>query len=91
VENLSASIRVHPRLNQLFQPPILTQLFDQFLDLLRLAFVREQHRVVGLDQNGIAQADHGDGRAGLCFGAIMPQPTTKINFFSQLRKLLIDF
>jgi hypothetical protein len=36
-----ATGRVHPWLNQLFQPRILAQLFDQFFDLLRLAFVRE--------------------------------------------------
>ena len=36
--------RLHPCnscLNQLLQLHVLTQLFDQFLDLLRLAFVRE--------------------------------------------------
>ena len=41
---------------------------DQFLYFLGLAFVREQRRVVGLDQNGVAQADNGDGRAPV-FGA----------------------
>ena len=49
--------------NQFLQLRILAQFPDQFLDLLRLAFVRQQHRVVGLHQNGIAQADHGNGRA----------------------------
>ena len=40
---------------------------DEFLDFLRLAFVREQRGVVGLDEDGVAQADDGDGRA--VFGA----------------------
>jgi len=41
----------HPQLNQLLQPRVLTEFADQFLDLLRLAFVRQQHCVVGLHQN----------------------------------------
>jgi hypothetical protein len=37
--------------NQLLQLRIFAEPADQFLDLLRLAFVREQHRVVRLHQN----------------------------------------
>src|SRR5205809_7759713 len=50
-------------LYELSQPWVLSQFLDQFLHLLRLAFVGEKGRVVGLDQDGIAQADDRNGRA----------------------------
>lgn len=39
------------RLHELLQSHILGEFLDQFLDLLRLTFVCEQDRVVGLDKN----------------------------------------
>src|SRR6266853_6574357 len=46
----------------------------QFLYLLHLALVRDQRDVVGLDDDGIAQPDDGDGGAEFCARVVNDVP-----------------
>src|SRR2546428_3354181 len=50
-------------LYELSQPWVLSQFLDQFLHLLRLAFVGEQRRVIRLHQDRVAQANNRNGGA----------------------------
>src|SRR5690348_14642968 len=54
------------RLNELLQLSVLAQFPDQLLDLLSLALVCQQYRVVRLHQDGITQTDYRNRRFIFC-------------------------
>src|SRR5438034_31743 len=79
-----------PSSNKAFMFFRLAKLFNQFLHLLRLALVREEHGVVGLDENRIAQSYHRNGCAPV-LGAHVEDDVTRPIHVNEISHRAIPF